>query len=61
MFAQSLIEYGAVSASKAGGRIDEISLRIRQIVETTKPETWTILGGVGILALLAWRRWSRDS
>jgi len=57
MFAQSLIEYGALAGSRSGGGpIDEISGRIRAIAGSASPETWAIVGGVAILALLLWKR-----
>lgn len=55
MFAQSVLEYAAISGLVAKGK--EVVDSALSWVEDVSPETWVAAGGVIVLLLIVWSRW----
>ena len=54
MFAQSVVEYGALASAKSN--LQAIGYSIRDWVAQTGPTTWLVLGGLVIFAFWMKRR-----
>ena len=54
LFAQSLAEYGLLSAMRAS--IEDVAYSVRMWVSGISSTTWTVLAVVGLLALIVQRR-----
>ena len=55
MFAQSVLEYAAISGLLAKGK--EVMDSALAWVAELSPETWMAAGGVLVLLLIVWGRW----
>jgi hypothetical protein len=57
MFAQSLVEYGALAAVRDG--ISRLMHSMNDLVTTPSSESWLVLGAILVVVFLVWNRRSR--